>query len=85
MKFRSNKLAKEICCPVCGWMLDRGTDINNPGRVFTPQPGDIGICCQCGAVHRYTETLGVEPQPLDELTEEEQQDIRRLQKVLNQP
>jgi hypothetical protein len=41
-------------CPSCGTKLDAATSL----ECSTPEPGDLTVCAECGAICTFTEVLG---------------------------
>ena len=57
-------------CPDCGYECDR---VSRMGR-GSVEEGDIGICLNCGALHRINDIMVIElasKEDLDALTEDE--------------
>lgn len=44
-------------CPLCGYRLDRASDLLGHGAV--PKPGDISFCLSCGAINAFANDLTV--------------------------
>lgn len=42
-------------CRICGYRVDSATQLDDPKAV--PQPGDLTVCLNCGAVSAFDEAL----------------------------
>jgi hypothetical protein len=46
-------------CPHCGRPCDGGACVSDQETARAPKPGDFGVCCYCGSINCYTDTLAL--------------------------
>ena len=72
----------ECECPVCGYVMDMATGVNNTGG---PVEGDISICMKCSTLLVFQEDLSILPaskEIMQEVKETDPEGWNRLQKLI---